>query len=83
MVKFVALVFATRARPLFGIVPLSQFFTAVVTSTETSVFAVATGTADATALPKVGALLFVMVSSPHAPFTISILNEPAVVTLFK
>jgi hypothetical protein len=79
--KDVAEVLATRARPLFTTTPLSQFFTAVVMSTETKVFAVATGMAETTELPNFGALALVMVSSFQAPFTIWTLNEPAVPTL--
>jgi hypothetical protein len=71
-----------RARPSFTTAPLSQFFTAVVMSTVTKVFAVVTGMAEATRLPNAGALALVMPNSFQAPFTIWILNDPAVPTLF-
>ena len=64
-------------------VPFNQSTAAAVTSTRTYLFlsAVVTGTAEAIAPPRVGALFAVIVLSVHELVTRSTLKDPAVVTV--
>jgi hypothetical protein len=63
---------------LFATLPLSHCCTALVTSAETNVLTVVTGTAEAMVLPVAGALLFLIVPSCQVPFTSTTFTEPAV-----